>query len=135
MNNYKIVISKRAKKDFNKLDSKTQKIMRNQIKKLKRNPYERRYDIDIKQLIGSSNPVLYRLRVGKYRIVYAIVDDQIMIFFVQLRKKVYSLIKNIRFQEFLREVSKLASKSKLAEKNVKKFSSKVKASATKRFMA
>jgi len=44
---------------------------------------------DIKKLQGVKNPPLYRLRVGKYRIVYSICEEDIVISKVDTRGDVY----------------------------------------------
>lgn len=44
---------------------------------------------DIKRLQGEKNPPLYRLRVGKYRIIYSIEDDGIVIAKIDTRGDVY----------------------------------------------
>jgi len=44
---------------------------------------------DIKQLQGENYPSLYRLRVGKYRIIYHIEIDEILIVNIDTRGDVY----------------------------------------------
>jgi mRNA interferase RelE/StbE len=44
---------------------------------------------DIKKLQGEKYPPLYRLRVGKYRIIYHIEQDEIIIVKVDTRGDVY----------------------------------------------
>jgi mRNA interferase RelE/StbE len=44
---------------------------------------------DIKKLQGEKYPPLYRLRVGKYRIVYLIEQDEILIAKIDTRGDVY----------------------------------------------
>ena len=44
---------------------------------------------DIKKLQGSNFPPLYRLRVGKYRIIYNIEDDGILIVKIDTRGDAY----------------------------------------------
>jgi mRNA interferase RelE/StbE len=44
---------------------------------------------DIKKLQGEKYPPLYRLRVGKYRIIYLIEQDEILIAKIDTRGDVY----------------------------------------------
>ncbi|MBD3262811.1 type II toxin-antitoxin system RelE/ParE family toxin, partial [Candidatus Woesearchaeota archaeon] len=70
MTNFKVVISETAVKQFNKLEKNAQKRIKKGLSFLKNNPFKRRPGADIKKLKGFS-PALYRLRIGKYRIIYA----------------------------------------------------------------
>ena len=60
-----------------------------QITQTFRNPFKKRSGADIKKLEGSFNPALYRLRVGDYRIIYAIIDKEIKVTEIISRSKRY----------------------------------------------
>ena len=47
---------------------------------------------DVKPLAGKKNPQLYRLRVGNYRIIFAIEQDIINILIVDNRGDVYNKV-------------------------------------------
>ena len=89
MTKYKIFLSKTALRYFNKLDSKLRDQIRSHLKELEENPFEKRPRADIKQLSGSFNPVFFRLRVGKYRVIYTISNDKIRTTEIMLRSKNY----------------------------------------------
>ena len=82
---YDIVFEKRALKFFEKLDSFTQNKIGKKIEKLKQNP-----KIGV-PLIGEFKG-LWKLRVGKYRAIYQIVENKLVIFVLNIghRKNVYS---------------------------------------------
>ncbi len=72
---YKIVIEKKAFKFFQKLSPKEYKSVRRSLDLLAENP--KRKDLDIKKLKGRDG---YRLRIGKWRILYDINQKQITIY-------------------------------------------------------
>lgn len=72
---YKIVIEKKALKFFQKLSPKEYKSIRTSLDLLSQNP--KRKDLDIKKLKGRDG---YRLRLGKWRILYDIDQKQITIY-------------------------------------------------------
>ncbi len=64
----KFIYSKKAKKSLEGYDYKTSMRI---IKAIDKIPLG-----DIKRLVGNKVPVLFRLRVGKYRIIYMYEDEQ-----------------------------------------------------------
>lgn len=44
---------------------------------------------DIKRLQGEKHPPLYRLRVGKYRIIYSIEPDELLVVKIDTRGDIY----------------------------------------------
>lgn len=74
-----IVYTKRAMKNIKSIDSRVKDRVREGIEKI---PFG-----DIKKLQGYSN--LYRLRIGDYRVIYEIADDQIIIEAVLPRGEAY----------------------------------------------
>ncbi len=84
MAKYSIQIKKSAYKEIKKLPTKDLEMVLAAIDKLAINP----------RIIGSiklSNDEKYRLRVGNYRLLYAIEDDILVIFIVKVahRRDVY----------------------------------------------
>lgn len=70
---YKIIIKKNVKKFIDKLPNNEKKRIITEIEKLP-------HCNDIKKLKGHAD--LYRLRVGNYRIIYTINDDELLIYIV-----------------------------------------------------
>lgn len=80
---YKILITKRALKDLEKIDVKIKTKIGDKIKLLINNP------------IGSSKklstPIIgtYRFRVGEYRVIFDIDDDKVIVLRIGHRKDIY----------------------------------------------
>ena len=87
-NNYKFNVSERFKKEFRKLDKYTQKMLRAWINKNVvdcENPYAHG-----KGLVGDKRG-LWRYRVGDYRIICLIREDEMIILALSIghRKEIY----------------------------------------------
>jgi mRNA interferase RelE/StbE len=82
---FKIFFSKKASKSIKILPKANRERLKEIILSLKENPFNYPY----KKIQGEVN--LYRIRLGKYRILYEVKGDQseIIILKVELRKKVY----------------------------------------------
>jgi len=82
---YKINIKKSANKDLDALDDKTYIRIDRNIQRLRNDPFPR----GLKKLAGEENR--YRIRVGKYRILYEIDqnDKTIVIYRIKLRRAAY----------------------------------------------
>ena len=89
---YRIVIVKTAEHNIKKLPNQVQKKIVHTLFELAENPRPR----GVKKLKGPSN--LYRLRVGNYRIIYSIKDDELIIVVVKVgsRNRIYQNIKNAK---------------------------------------
>lgn len=85
---FKIFIHREAVKVIRDLDRKTRKRIKDNVNALKEDPYKRRSGADIRKL-ADTNPVLYRLRVGDYRVIYAVEGDTIQITDIFHRSKGY----------------------------------------------
>ena len=78
----KVIYSKKAKKSLEKYDYKTSMRIINAINKIPLG--------DIKRLVGNEISSLFRLRIGKYRIIYMYEDEQtIKIIKIDTRGDVY----------------------------------------------
>jgi mRNA interferase RelE/StbE len=84
MNPYKINITKKAKKELDKMSDDIVEPILTAIEKLSENPRPK----GCKKLKGRLG---YRIRVGNYRIIYEIFDDVLVIEVVDLghRKDIY----------------------------------------------
>ncbi len=82
---YKILFKKSVQKDFNPIPKKDLKKILDRIKALSESPRPPASE----KLTGEER---YRLRQGRYRIVYSIQDDELTIWVVKVghRKGVYS---------------------------------------------
>ena len=79
MTKYNLLISKTALKQLESLNKDMQDRIRASLKEVKDNPFESRPKADIKKLRKLTKHQLYRLRVGNYRIVYAVEGDDIKV--------------------------------------------------------
>jgi len=83
---YNVVIPDRASKDLEKIDKKTQKIILLKIKEYSSNPF--RYSIRLTDTrIGD-----YRFRIGKYRIIFDIDGENLVVLRIGHRKNIYKNI-------------------------------------------
>jgi mRNA interferase RelE/StbE len=89
---YKILVSLTAVKQLRALDTRLKNRVKKALASLAEDPFLNRSGVDIKQLHGSENPVLYRLRVGDYRAIYAVVGKQVKITEILHRRKAYKFL-------------------------------------------
>ena len=73
---FKIKLKKSVTKFLEKRPPKELKIILMKFESLKENPYPTNNKLDVKKLTNSSE---YRLRIGKYRFIYQIKDDLLII--------------------------------------------------------
>lgn len=99
---YKIHIVPRAQRQIKELPDKIRKRVINRIDGLKQNPRPR----SAQKLKGKHD--LYRLRVGDYRIIYGIREDQLLVIVISTghRREIYKQLKNkypLEYIQSLRE--------------------------------
>ena len=73
---YKLEIKKQPAKYIDKRSPKEKVRIAQTFSKLQENPYRR--DLDIKKMRGHAND--YRLRIGKYRFLYTIMENRLLIY-------------------------------------------------------
>jgi len=80
---YKIVLTKRALKDIEKIDIKTKTHIGNKLKSLTDDP--------MKISKKLSNPIIgtYRYRIGDYRIIFDIENNEVIILRIGHRRDIY----------------------------------------------
>jgi mRNA interferase RelE/StbE len=80
---YKIIFSDFAEKQLDKLSNEIQKRIISTLKRCMIRPYPH-----VKKLVGSK---YFRLRVGDYRVILDIIDNELIIHVIELghRKKIY----------------------------------------------
>jgi len=80
---YKVRFSRDAASYFSRLDKPTKQRISDTIDQLAINPYDKM--LDIKPLVGRGDE--YRLRVGKYRVLYTLDDDIVLIYVVDINSR------------------------------------------------
>jgi mRNA-degrading endonuclease RelE of RelBE toxin-antitoxin system len=75
---YTVLVSKTFLQKFQQLPTKLQNHLRNALQELRKNPYTLRPKCDIKELRDTC-PKKHRLRVGEYRVIYAIDNKNVKI--------------------------------------------------------
>jgi mRNA interferase RelE/StbE len=78
--NYEIKFYKDALKSIQKLESITRNRILDHINILSENP--RNPELDIKKMQGFENR--FRLRVGSYRVVYTVINEQLIIVIIRV---------------------------------------------------
>lgn len=85
MESFSIKWKSSAKKELKKIDRTEISKILSEIKKLSQEPYPTNH----KKLLGTEH--IYRIRVGNYRIIYTVVNDELVIEVIRVRhrKEVY----------------------------------------------
>jgi len=78
---YKLLFLKEAVEEFKRLDKAVQRIIKEKLELLAQNPQALRNNI--KPLKGEYKG-LYRLRVGNYRVIYKVDNDQLIILVIRI---------------------------------------------------
>ncbi|MFP4402414.1 MAG: type II toxin-antitoxin system RelE family toxin [Candidatus Nanoarchaeia archaeon] len=82
---YDLFFEKEVTKFLSKVEKETASRIVNKIELLKENPFSQ----DAKRIVNTTQKI-YRIRVGKYRILYRIEDNiLVVVFLVDKRSKVY----------------------------------------------
>nr|VFJ43755.1 MAG: mRNA interferase RelE/StbE [Candidatus Kentron sp. DK]VFJ45670.1 MAG: mRNA interferase RelE/StbE [Candidatus Kentron sp. DK] len=79
--NYRIRLHKRVTKVLRNLPQPVRGIVRQRIDFLGENPY-RHPKLDIKKMQGFDT--VYRLRIGKYRLIYEIIEDELVVLIMKV---------------------------------------------------
>ncbi len=89
MTKYKVLLSQTAVSQLSLLNSKQKKRVKDALLNLEENPFKRRSGSDIKKLVTPDDPPLFRLRIGNYRAIYFVFDDEVRITEIIHRSKGY----------------------------------------------
>ncbi len=89
MTKYKVLISQTAQRQLLKLDKNIQNKITAHLKELEISPFEKRPKADIKKLHVSFDPIFFRVRVGKYRVIYSIDKNNVLVTEIISREKGY----------------------------------------------
>lgn len=90
MKRFEVLLSQTAVGELNDLGTEARNRIKEHIKMLSEDPFRPRPKADIKKLSGQANPAIYRLRIGDYRVIYAITDSAVKITEIIHRGKGYS---------------------------------------------
>jgi len=85
--NYKLKVSNRFKKELKKLDKEDIHTIKEALDNLLKDPFAG--NDDIIPIVDQKNPQMYRMRVGNYRIIYIVQDDEVRAGIIFDRKKGY----------------------------------------------
>lgn len=76
---FEIEFSKNFAKNLDKLPTNIVKRFYDDLKNITQNPYPSNEAVDVKKLQGTD--VHYRLRVGKYRFLFTVLNDKVLVYF------------------------------------------------------
>jgi mRNA interferase RelE/StbE len=85
---YSVLVSRTFEKQFHAIEEDARSRIRKALEGLSSDPFTPRPGMDIKALTATS-PKKHRLRVGNYRIVYAVEDKTVRVIEVFIRGKGY----------------------------------------------
>lgn len=74
---YRLLLHKNVTKFLEKCPAKQRQDIKQKLELLKQNPYSNT-QLDIKNMQGYEN--LYRLRIGQYRLIYQVKQNELVIF-------------------------------------------------------
>ncbi len=89
MTKFRILLSQTAVSQLSLLNSRQKKRVKDALLKLEDNPFRRRSGVDIKKLVTQDDPPLFRLRIGDYRAIYFVLNDEVRITEIIHRSKGY----------------------------------------------
>ncbi|MHA2602500.1 MAG: type II toxin-antitoxin system RelE family toxin [Candidatus Thorarchaeota archaeon SMTZ1-83] len=89
MTKFRVLLSQTAVSQLSLLDSGQKEKVKDALMGLEDDPFRRRSGVDIKRLMTPDEPPLFRLRVGDYRAIYFVVEDEVRISEIIHRSKGY----------------------------------------------
>ncbi len=89
MTKYRVLLSESAVSQLSLLDGKQKSRVRKALFTLEDDPFRRRSGTDIKRLLTPSEPALFRLRIGDYRAIYFVIDQEVRVTEIIHRSKGY----------------------------------------------
>ena len=91
MTKYRVLLSETARTQLKRLPDKLQKRIKKALSELGTDPYKPRPKCDIKRVKGPKR-LYYRLRVGNYRAIYVVENDNVKVAKILPRSKAYDWI-------------------------------------------
>lgn len=91
MKRYEVLLNPRAVDELRKLPEEATERIKEGLRRLRENPTKTRSGVDVKHLTGTSDPKLYRLRVGEYRAIFWVDEGRhkVLVEKVAPRKRAY----------------------------------------------
>jgi len=88
---YNVFLNPNAVDELKKLPPRTAERVKEGLGRLRENPTKARSGVDVKHLTGTSDPKLYRLRVGEYRAIFWVDEEkhEVLVEKVAPREKAY----------------------------------------------
>jgi len=87
---YRVLLSQTAVNQLSRIDSKQVTRVKDAMRKLRDDPFRSRPGADIRKLRLKSSPSLFRLRVGNYRVIYFVLNDEVRVTEIIHRSRGYS---------------------------------------------
>lgn len=87
--NYMILLSKRALRQLMRFPRDIAGRLRARLRVLEEDPFQSRSGADIRMVWGHDDPPLYRLRVGDYRVLYFVLEEEVRITEILHRSRAY----------------------------------------------
>ena len=79
MTKYRVLLSQTAVSQLSLLNTRQKKRIKDSLLNLEDDPIRKRSGTDIKKIVTPDEPPLYRLRVGVYRAIYFVEDDEVKV--------------------------------------------------------
>ncbi|MGY5858955.1 MAG: type II toxin-antitoxin system RelE/ParE family toxin [Candidatus Thorarchaeota archaeon] len=89
MTRFSILLSQTAVSQLSLLSTKQKKRVKDALLNLEENPFRKRSGVDIKKLVTPDDPPLFRLRIGDYRAIYFVLNDEVRVTEIIHRSKGY----------------------------------------------
>ena len=89
MSKYRVLLSQTAVSQLSLLETKQKERVKDTLAHLEDDPFRRRSSSDIKKLVTPNEPPLFRLRIGDYRAIYFVIDNEIRVTEIIHRSKGY----------------------------------------------
>jgi len=88
---YEVLLNPKAAYELKKLPHEAAERVKDGLRRLGENPTKARSGVDVKHLVGTSDPKLYRLWVGEYRAIFWVDEEkrEVLVEKVAPRRKVY----------------------------------------------
>ncbi|MFX1579951.1 MAG: type II toxin-antitoxin system RelE/ParE family toxin [Promethearchaeota archaeon] len=89
MTSYRVLLSQTAVSQLSLLNTRQKKRVKDALANLEEDPFRKRSGADIKKLVTPDEPSLYRLRIGDYRAIYFVVENEVKVTEIIHRSKGY----------------------------------------------
>jgi len=86
---YRVLVSRTFQQKFNQIQKNFQNKIKLSLDEIQKDPYQTRPNCDVKSL-KDTKPTKYRLRVGNYRIIFIVTNNEIKVIDLLKRETGYS---------------------------------------------